>query len=193
MQRANKYLLLLPLTILMLGSFFKVSVFVAVLRMFLNYGLSGRTPITLLVGHSKKDLNNVSPKAHKEQLNKSNHSVYRPPHLRKRDCSNVNPNRATSSQYISDSESSTINVTSSDSDFSDGDGSAKESARVQNSRIRVAAIICIQDLCQADSKSFSMQWSLLLPTSDALQPRYGLTIVLAFINSNFYYHVSRAI
>ncbi|KAK2388509.1 hypothetical protein QL285_062187 [Trifolium repens] len=121
-----------------------VSVFVAVLRMFLNYGLSGRTPITLLVGHSKKDLNNVSPKAHKEQLNKSNHSVYRPPHLRKRDCSNVNPNRATSSQYISDSESSTINVTSSDSDFSDGDGSAKESARVQNSRIRVAAIICIQ-------------------------------------------------
>ncbi|XP_045809659.1 HEAT repeat-containing protein 6 isoform X2 [Trifolium pratense] len=148
-----------------------VSVFVAVLRMFLNYGLSGRTPITLLVGHSKKDLNNVSPKAHREQLNKSDHSVYRPPHLRKRDCSNMNPNRATNSQYISDSESSTINVTSSDSDFSDGDGSAKESARGQNSRVRVAAIICIQDLCQADSKSFSMQWSLLLPTSDALQPR----------------------
>lgn len=148
-----------------------VSVFVAVLRMFLNYGLSGRTPSTLLVGHSKKDLNNVSPKAHREHLNKSDRSVYRPPHLRKRDCSNVKPNRAAHSQYISDSESSIMNVTSSDSDFSDGDGSAKESAKGQNSRVRVAAIICVQDLCQVDYKSFSMQWSLLLPTSDALQPR----------------------
>jgi len=33
-----------------------------------------------------------------------------------------------------------------------------------------------KDLCQADSKSLSMQWSLLLPTSDALQARYGRTI-----------------
>jgi HEAT repeat-containing protein 6 len=133
-----------PLTIVALGSFYKVSVFVAVLRMFLNYGLSGRTPSTLLVGHSKKDLNNVSPKAHREHLNKSDRSVYRPPHLRKRDCSNVKPNRAAHSQYISDSESSIMNVTSSDSDFSDGDGSAKESAKGQNSRVRVAAIICVQ-------------------------------------------------
>jgi len=51
----------------------------------------------------------------------------------------------------------------------------------------------VKDLCQADSKSFSMQWSLLLPTSDALQPRYGLSILLAFTYSDFYYHVSRAI
>ncbi|KAI5406793.1 uncharacterized protein LOC127083430 isoform X3 [Lathyrus oleraceus] len=148
-----------------------VSVFVAVLRMFLNYGLSGRTPSTLLVGQTKNNLNYISPKVHRDQLNKSDHSVYRPPHLRKKDCSNVKPNRATYSQYISDSESSAINVTSSDSDFSDGDGSAKESARGQYSRVRVATIICMQDLCQADSKSFSMQWSLLLPTSDVLQPR----------------------
>ncbi|CAI8597827.1 unnamed protein product [Vicia faba] len=148
-----------------------VSVFVAVLQMFLNYGLSGRTPSTLLVGHTKKNLNYVSPKVHRDQLNQSDHSVYRPPHLRKKDCSNVKPNRAMYSQYISDSESSAINVTSSDSDFSDGDGSAKESARGKYSRVRVATIICMQDLCQADSKSFSMQWSLLLPTSDVLQPR----------------------
>lgn len=112
--------------------------------MFLNYGLPGRTPSTLLVGHTDMGLNNVSPMAHREQLNKSDHSVYRPPHLRKRDCSNVKPNRARYSQCISDNETSTINVTSSDSDFSDGDGSAKESARGQNSRVRVAAIICIQ-------------------------------------------------
>ncbi|WVZ03908.1 hypothetical protein V8G54_024714 [Vigna mungo] len=43
-----------------------------------------------------------------------------------------------------DSESSTINVTSSDSEFSDGDGSLNDSGRVQNSRVRVAAITCIQ-------------------------------------------------
>ncbi|WVZ03046.1 hypothetical protein V8G54_023852 [Vigna mungo] len=43
-----------------------------------------------------------------------------------------------------DSESSNINVTSSDSEFSDGDGSANDSGRVQNSRVRVAAITCIQ-------------------------------------------------
>lgn len=128
-----------------LGSFSKVSVFVAVLRMFLSYGLSGRTPSTsLLVGREEKDINNVSPKAHREKLNKSDHSAYRPPHLRKRDCSNVKHNRTKCSQYISDNESSTLNVPSSDSDFSDGDGSAKESARVQNSKVRVAAIICIQ-------------------------------------------------
>ncbi|XP_057430059.1 uncharacterized protein LOC130723121 isoform X2 [Lotus japonicus] len=146
-----------------------VSAFVAVLRIFLVYGLSGRTSSTsLLVGHEEKDISNVSPNAPKEQLNTSNRSAYRPPHLRKRD---VKHNRARCSQYICDNESSTINVTSSDSDFSDGDSSAKESGRVQNSRVRVAAIICIEDLCQADSKSFSMQWSLLLPTTDVLQLR----------------------
>lgn len=144
MQWTNKCVLPLPPTIMTLGSFFKVSVFVAVLRMFLNYGLSGRTPSTLLVGHTKKNLNYVIPKVHRDQLNKSDNSVYRPPHLRKKDCSKVKPNRATYSQYISDSESSAINATSSDSDFSDGDGSANESARGQYSRVRVATIICMQ-------------------------------------------------
>lgn len=119
-----------------------MSAFVAVLRIFLVYGLSGRTSSTsLLVGHEEKDISNVSPNAPKEQLNTSNRSAYRPPHLRKRD---VKHNRARCSQYICDNESSTINVTSSDSDFSDGDSSAKESGRVQNSRVRVAAIICIE-------------------------------------------------
>ncbi|KAL9298061.1 hypothetical protein ACSQ67_023957 [Phaseolus vulgaris] len=149
-----------------------VSVFVAVLRMFIVYGLSGRTLGTsLLVGHKEKELNSMSPKASRELLKKSDHGTYRPPHLRKRDCLNVKHGSVRHSQYISDSESSTINVTSSDSEFSDGDGSANDSGRVQNSRVRVAAITCIQDLCQADSKSLSMQWSLLLPTSDALQAR----------------------
>ncbi|XP_022634520.1 HEAT repeat-containing protein 6 isoform X4 [Vigna radiata var. radiata] len=68
-------------------------------------------------------------------------------------------------------EDSAMSSFGSYSEFSDGDGSANDSGRVQNSRVRVAAITCIQDLCQADSKSLSMQWSLLLPTSDALQAR----------------------
>lgn len=86
----------------------------------------------------------MNPKANREQLNKSDRGTYRPPHLRKRDSLNVKLNRARHSQYMSDSESSTVNVTSSDSEFSDGDGSAKESGRVQNSRVRVASITCIQ-------------------------------------------------
>ncbi|KHN19291.1 hypothetical protein glysoja_012211 [Glycine soja] len=120
-----------------------VSVFVAVLRMFLVYGVSGRTS-GLLVGHEEKEPNSMNPKANREQLNKSDRGTYRPPHLRKRDSLNVKLNRARHSQYMSDSESSTVNVTSSDSEFSDGDGSAKESGRVQNSRVRVASITCIQ-------------------------------------------------
>ncbi|WVZ03907.1 hypothetical protein V8G54_024713 [Vigna mungo] len=88
-----------------------------------------RTPGTyLLVGHKQK----------------SDHGTYRPPHLRKRDCLNVKHGNVRHSQYMSDSESSTINVTSSDSEFSDGNGSANDSGRVQNSRVRVAAITCIQ-------------------------------------------------
>ena len=121
----------------------QVSVFVAVLRMFLVYGVSGRTS-GLLVGHEEKEPNSMNPKANREQLNKSDRGTYRPPHLRKRDSLNVKLNRARHSQYMSDSESSTVNVTSSDSEFSDGDGSAKESGRVQNSRVRVASITCIQ-------------------------------------------------
>ncbi|KAK7260708.1 hypothetical protein RIF29_26977 [Crotalaria pallida] len=148
-----------------------VSVFVSVLRTFLTYGVSSRSLSTsLLIGH-EKGLNIVSPLTRREQVNTSDHVAYRPPHLRRNDSSNVKHNRAWHSQNISDNESSTVNATSSDSDFSDGDGSVKESGRGQNSRVRVAAIICIQDLCQMDSKSFSVQWSLLLPTSDVLRPR----------------------
>ncbi|KAE9599474.1 hypothetical protein Lalb_Chr14g0362591 [Lupinus albus] len=138
-----------------------VSVFVSVLRTFLTYGVSSRSSSTsLLIGHEEKGLNIKSPQARLEQVTRSDRVAYRPPHLRKKDSSNMKHN-----------ESSTVNATSSDSDFSDGDGSSKENCRGQNSRVRVGAIICIQDLCQMDSKSFSMQWSLLLPTSDVLRPR----------------------
>ncbi|KAI4326769.1 hypothetical protein L6164_019306 [Bauhinia variegata] len=148
-----------------------VSVFVAVLRMFFTYGLTSRTPHTLLIDRGQKELNTRSPTASWEHANKSDHGPYRPPHLRKKDCSNFELHGAWHSQHISDSESSTANSISSDSDLSDSDGSIKDSTSLLTSRVRVAAIICIQDLCQADYKSFSLQWSLLLPTSDVLQPR----------------------
>lgn len=123
-----------------------MSVFVSVLRTFLTYGVSSsRTSSTyLLSDYEEKEPNILSPQARWEQVNKSDHTAYRPPHLRKKECSNVKHNGPWLSQNISDNESSTVNATSSDSDFSDGDGSVKESGRMQNSRVRVAALICIQ-------------------------------------------------
>ncbi|OIW03035.1 hypothetical protein TanjilG_20963 [Lupinus angustifolius] len=122
-----------------------VSVFVSVLRTFLTYGVSSRSSSTsLLIGHEEKGLNIKSPQARLEQVTRSDRVAYRPPHLRKKESSNVKHNIVWHSQNILDHESSTVNATSSDSDFSDGDGSTKESGRGQNSRIRVAAIICIQ-------------------------------------------------
>lgn len=123
-----------------------MSVFVSVLRMFFTYGLTSRMPHTsLLFSCEEKQHSVLSPKANLGQGNKSGHSAYRPPHLRKKESSNLKHNRAWYSQYVmEDNESSTANVTSSDSDFSDGDGPAKESDSAQNSRVRVAAITCIQ-------------------------------------------------
>ncbi|XP_031288205.1 uncharacterized protein LOC116146912 [Pistacia vera] len=46
-------------------------------------------------------------------------------------------------------------------DYSDSDGSLKDPDSVQSSK----------DLCQADPKSFSSQWTILLPTNDVLRPR----------------------
>lgn len=36
-----------------------------------------------------------------------------------------------------------------------------------------------KDLCQADSKSFTTQWTLLLPASDVLQPRWSISRTLS--------------
>lgn len=149
-----------------------VSGFVAALRMFFSYGLSSRTQFTRpVIGQKENELSLASLKSSLEEPKKTDHIPYRPPHLRKRDGSNLKQNGARASQGLSDQESSTLDFTSSDSDYSDSDGSMKDTESIQKSKVRVAAIVCIQDLCQADSKSFSSQWTLLLPTSDALQPR----------------------
>ncbi|KAJ7951176.1 HEAT repeat-containing protein 6 [Quillaja saponaria] len=148
-----------------------LSGFVAVLRMFFNYGLASRIQNSPFIGHDDKELGVMSLKSSSEERKRSHHTPYRPPQLRRRDCSNMKHNKAQDSPNVSDTESSTVNVTSSDSDFSDSDGSIKDCNSVRNSKIRIAAIVCLQDLCQVDSKAFSAQWSLLLPTSDVLQPR----------------------
>ncbi|KAM1080414.1 hypothetical protein COP2_015444 [Malus domestica] len=106
----------------------------------------------------------------------------RPPHLRQGDNSNMKQSEARGSQSLSDHESSANEFALSDSDYGDSDGSIKDTDNIQKSKVRVAAIVCIQDLCQADSKSFTSQWTLLLPTSDVLRPRkYEATLMTCLL------------
>jgi len=58
--------------------------------------------------------------------------------------SNMKEKKAQNPQSFSDHESSTVYFTSSDSDYSDSDVLVKDSDTVQNSKVRVAAIVCIQ-------------------------------------------------
>lgn len=160
-----------------------VSGFVAALRMFFSYGISSRTQLTCpVVGQKERELNLASLKTRLEDPKKTDRTPYRPPHLRQRDSSNTKQTGARGSQSLSDHESSVLDFASSDSDYSDSDGSIKETENIQKSKVRVAAIVCIQDLCQADSKSFTSQWTLLLPTSDVLQPRkYEATLMTCLL------------
>ncbi|XP_054824289.1 uncharacterized protein LOC129322185 isoform X2 [Prosopis cineraria] len=173
-----------------------VSVFVSVLRMFLTYGLNSKIPHTcLLIGSEEKCPSMMIPKASLGQGNKSNRGAYRPPHLRKKECTNLKHNRAWHSHSpdnAEENECSTSCVASSDSDFSDGDGPAKDSDSVQKSRVRVASIICIQDLCQAEFKSFSTQWSILFPTTDVLQPRKSDATLMTCLLFDPYFKVRMA-
>ncbi|KAL5551204.1 hypothetical protein UlMin_001380 [Ulmus minor] len=148
-----------------------VSGFVAALRMFLTYGITGRShPSSSTNGFTEQALPLKSVKSHVEESRRTDRSPYRPPHLRKRDNSNQKP-IAWGSQSLSDHESTALDYSSSDSEYSDSDGSIRDSDSIRKSKVRVAAIDCIQDLCKADPKSFTTQWMLLLPTSDVLQPR----------------------
>jgi hypothetical protein len=114
------------------------------LRMFFTYGLSSRTQLTYpAVGHQEKELHIVSTSS-LEEPNRVDHSPYRPPHLRKMETSNMKEKKAQNPQSFSDHESSTVYFTSSDSDYSDSDVLVKDSDTVQNSKVRVAAIVCIQ-------------------------------------------------
>ncbi|KDP25186.1 hypothetical protein JCGZ_20342 [Jatropha curcas] len=149
-----------------------VSSFVATLRLFFVYGLTTRRQFTFPVSSQKeKELGERHLKATLEEPTRKDHAPYRPPHLRKKDSMIMKQPKAMDSYCLPDHESSTADFTSSDSDYSDSDGSGKEIDSIRSSKVRVAAIFCIQDLCQADPKSFTTQWTMLLPTNDVLQQR----------------------
>ncbi|XP_068305423.1 uncharacterized protein [Pyrus communis] len=160
-----------------------VSSFVAALRMFFSYGINSRTQHTCsAIGQKEKELTLASLKLGLEDSKKTDRTPYRPPHLRQRDNSNMKKSGAQGSQSLSDHESSANEFALSDSDYSDSDGSIKDTDNIQKSKVRVAATVCIQDLCQADSKSFTSQWTLLLPSSDVLQPRkYEATLMTCLL------------
>ncbi|KAA8525060.1 hypothetical protein F0562_007076 [Nyssa sinensis] len=147
-----------------------VAGFVAALRMFFIYGLTKRTQLVCPMTGPNQEPSSTSLKLNLVESNKIDCGPYRPPHLRKKDQENLHLLKAWKSPSFSDHES-IADYTSSDSDISDSDGSAKDNDNVRSSKARVAAIICIQDLCRADPKSFTAHWTMLLPSSDVLQPR----------------------
>ncbi|XP_056859186.1 uncharacterized protein LOC130494587 isoform X1 [Raphanus sativus] len=149
-----------------------VSSFIAALRMFFCFGLNGPPQFTHPdVVHKDKQFNvKLSPLVSGVSKNAEN-TPYRPPHLRKRDDSNSKLPVSCDWRRLSAHDSASSDVISSDSDFSDNEGSFRDSYGSQSSKVRIAAIVCIQDLCQADSKSFTTQWMALVPTNDVLKPR----------------------
>uniref|UniRef100_A0A9I9CMF7 DUF4042 domain-containing protein n=1 Tax=Cucumis melo TaxID=3656 RepID=A0A9I9CMF7_CUCME len=147
-----------------------VSAFVAALRMFFAYGFSNRPLLACSVGNQGKEPSLTSTKSSLEDPKKENYSPYRPPHMRRREnltkkqASVQNPQSSMAVEYLN------CDSISSDSDH-DSDGPGRDADIIQNGKVRVAAILCIQDLCQADPKAFTSQWTLLLPTRDVLLPR----------------------
>ncbi|XP_042519429.1 putative uncharacterized protein DDB_G0272456 [Macadamia integrifolia] len=163
------------------GSFSEhVASIVAALRVFFLYGLSNRSlPVC---SDRKKELSSETLKPKFSGSGKIESGPYRPPHLRKGESIKMLPRRAWDFQSSSDQESSVVDLTSSDSEHSDTDGSLKEVDYFRSSKTRIAAMLCLQDLCQADPKLFTSYWTLLLPTSDVLQPRkYEATLMTCLL------------
>lgn len=119
-----------------------MSGFVAALKLFFVYGLNIRPQVTSpSVGNNMPDL--VSHSLTMEESKKEDKTPYRPPHLRKKDL-NIKWPKAQDSRISTDHETSTVDFTSSDSDYSDSDGSLKGPDCAQSSKVRVAAIVCLQ-------------------------------------------------
>ncbi|KAI8569955.1 hypothetical protein RHMOL_Rhmol02G0318400 [Rhododendron molle] len=149
-----------------------VAGFVAALRLFFTYGIASRSQfVNPLLAGNKKEISSPSLKMNSEESGKSGPAPYRPPHRRKHDLTNLQHLKSQESLSLSDPDYSSLDHTSSDSDYSDSDGSAKDADNIRCSKARVAAIVCIQDLCRGDPKIFTAQWTMLLPSSDVLQPR----------------------
>ncbi|XP_073043626.1 uncharacterized protein [Primulina eburnea] len=156
-----------------------VSGFVAALRIFFRYGLVNNSYATNQPA-SEKDTS-MSKNPHFAASSKSGNGPYRPPHLRKKAVKNTQHEEDGSSILREDSFCK-IYFTSSDSDCSDSDGSVKDNCVVLFAKARLGAIVCIQDLCRADPKSFTVQWAMLLSSSDVLQHRkYDTTLMSCFL------------
>uniref|UniRef100_A0A7N1A0M5 DUF4042 domain-containing protein n=1 Tax=Kalanchoe fedtschenkoi TaxID=63787 RepID=A0A7N1A0M5_KALFE len=148
----------------------QVAGLVAALRLFLTYGLTNaKIPAHLVPVNSDRKCGPSKPISSLGESEKTGRSPYRPPHLRKKDFITIKQSNDSDYQSTSDQEYSLLD--SSDSDCSDSDGSVRDTGSIQSSKARIAAIMCIQDLCQADSKLFSAQWTLLLPTNENFQSR----------------------
>ncbi|KAL6659008.1 hypothetical protein ACP70R_003048 [Stipagrostis hirtigluma subsp. patula] len=153
-----------------------VAGFVANLQKFFVYGLRSSSPPAVAPNDIKTD----------SKLRASCRGRYRPPHLRNKDGGGNDSLDGRSS----DNEYSRYDLSSSDSDLSDSDGYAKTGDRFRSSKARLAAILCIQeyscikipDICRADPKLLTSQWSLLLPENDVLQQRkYQATLMTCLI------------
>ncbi|KAL3499129.1 hypothetical protein ACH5RR_041861, partial [Cinchona calisaya] len=149
--------------------------FVAGLRMFLSYGVASKNRFVLPEAGQGNRLISASKNLNLAVLSKSDSVPYRPPHLRKKVLKNV---RVKDEESLSSAELESSYHISSDSDYSDSDGSVRDLSIVHCDKARLAAIICIQDVCRADPKLFTAQWTMLLPHSDVLQPRkYEATLM----------------
>ncbi|XP_008813546.2 HEAT repeat-containing protein 6 isoform X2 [Phoenix dactylifera] len=157
-----------------------VAGFVATLQMFFMYGLPSRSSLPpATTGSKDKSFSSPDMKSGQLDCRQSEHGRYRPPHLRKREGTKINLVDAQSSSV---SEPSKYGFASSDSDHSDSDGLVKDGDRYRTSKVRLAAIICIQDLCHADPKWLTSLWTLLLPENDVLQQRkYQATLMTCLI------------
>ncbi|XP_065016036.1 uncharacterized protein LOC103990444 isoform X5 [Musa acuminata AAA Group] len=142
---------------------------VATLQLFLVYGLPSRSSLRPMISDLKeKAFISYGIKSGLGESIKSVPGPYKPPHLRKKDGPT---NDTLDAQCSSDHVPSKYGFTSSDSDHSDSDGSSKHIDRFRSSKVRLAALTCIQDLCHADPKSLTSLWMLLLPENDVLQSR----------------------
>lgn len=122
----------------------QVSGFVAALRLFFAYGITSRKQLTFpVISRKEKEHSFKSLKLPLEEPQRAEDGPYRPPHLRRRNCSKKKQSRPCNSQSFSDHDLSPL---SSDSDYSDTDGLIKDTDAVQKAKVRVAAISCIQVL-----------------------------------------------
>lgn len=156
-----------------------LAAFVASLRIFLAYGLNNSN---LFPCHRDKDSGTSSHRFTSRATMKKDVAAYRPPHMRRRTSSSLQQTVSQTTETSSDHDSSPLEFSSSDSDYSDGEGALKDFDNVRSCKARVAAINCIQDLCEADPKAFIAQWTMLLPTTDVLQPRkYEATLMTCLL------------